>query len=280
MNKILADIKLFLRNHSYLVRAIGIVIVSFIVIFVGVISTWQRMSEVRSELEVKERSFEDLSQRVVVLNGLNSEVLSRRVAILDSVLPPSKDIVAYLTALDGLSRELGLSLGGISLNPGEVSSTGTADTGAKKSARSQAALSSLDTEIRIAGNSGSIYEFLRNIENTAPLMLVKDVQMNKVGSDDSYLLTLRLSMLYSFPTPSTLKGVVSLFTQKEEDLYESISGFNIYTVRTSETTSINVGKDNLFDSLGVTGQDQLPDLGELIQNQFEESPEGSPSAQE
>ena len=257
-----------LRYHAVLVRAVVVLVATLVLIASGVVPMWGRLREVRGEIDSKSGELEQMSQRAVILNSLDDQVLRDRVVVLDAVLPPSKDVVAYLTALDGLSRDFGLSLGGVSLTPGELA-TGSAS--AKQQAPRQSALSSLETEVRILGAAESLYGLLRQVEETAPLMLIKDVQMNRVGSGSTFLLTLRLSMLYADPlVTGALSGVVSLFTPQEEVLFERVKSFNRY-VLSSSVAEGPLGKSDLFAPGSIS-----PDQSSLP----EESPEESPGPQE
>lgn len=261
------DILTFIRYHSSLMSAILVLVVSVVLLTFGVVPMWNRLFDARSQQETAQQELDQLSQKVVILASLDDSILQERVTVLDRVLPPTKDVVAYLTAVDGLSRDFGLSLGGVSLSPGDIS-TSSADVAQRK----QSGLSALETEVRILGDSDAIYGFLRQIESTAPLMLVKDVEMNPLGTGQSFLLTVRLAMLYADPLASgSLKGVVSLFSASEDRLFETLRGFRRYTLAPS-AGELPSGTSDLFSPSGVTAPDQssLPEE--------EGVPEESPAA--
>src|SRR3989339_61488 len=87
--------------------------------------------------------------------------------ILLVALPPKRDVMLYLTAISGLSQELGVSFGGISLEGGEIKAASTSATTKGKTARTpDLKLDSLYTESKITGSQERIYAFLRTGETT------------------------------------------------------------------------------------------------------------------
>lgn len=249
------------RKHTELAKAVVVYIVAIIIIAVAVVPIFNGANDARRELESDKKELDALTNKVVILTGLDDAVLNQRLDVLNSILPPRKDIVSYLVTLDGLSRDLDLSLGSISLAPGDVSeATGSADSASSRNSRT-GSLSSIETDISIDGEESDIYEFLRTIEDVAPLMQVKDVSVTK--QEGLFLLRLRLGMLYSEDgVDSDLKGVVSLFTPEEERLYEQLQAFQRYSLEelpASQSTE-GVGIENLFIPLELRLSGDLENL--------------------
>lgn len=234
------------RKHTDLAKAVLLYFASVLIIIIAVIPIFNNANSARRELVADKKTLDDVTNKVVILTGLDSVVLDSRLSELNRILPARKDIVSYLVTLDGLSRDLDLSLGSISLTPGDVSDAShSAET--SDGSRRVASLSVIESEVSIDGDEDDIYEFLRNIEEVAPLMQVKDTSVTRV--DELFTLKLRLGMLYSEEgVSSDLKGVVSIFTPEEERLFEQIQRLRRYSLEGEPAleSAEGVGIDSLF----------------------------------
>ncbi|GEM_PF-803939 len=239
----------YVRQHTYGSKAVLLLFALVVVSLLALLPMFTRMQNLTRELESKRKVLDELNEQVVVLNNLDQTILSERMKVMDKVLPPEKDVVAYVTALDSLSRDLGLSLGDISLNPGEIQKEGKEPPEGVKTQ----GLSGIETEVRVTGPLESIYALLRQVETTAPLMIVKDVALSRVAGE-VFTMKLRLTMIYADPVKSgSLKGVVSLFTREEESLYEQVEKYRRYESASARVVS-GEGKKDLFE-FGVIDQD-------------------------
>lgn len=241
-------------KHPYLVRTILVGLGIVVVLSFLTIPFFNSVSEMNRRLANRKKEAAELAERVTILSGLDSQVLSQRVRTLDQALPPRKDVVLYLSTIDGLSKQLGLNFGGISLAPGDVTEASfSAQTPAKRtgSKTNIAGLSSLDTEVKIDGTRDSIYAFLREIENSVPIMEIKDVQV--AAKDDNRLsLSLNLGMLYAIADINQVKGKISIFDAKEEAYFTKLEGFSRFDNLSAfnEEAVTGLGKSDLFQGFG------------------------------
>ncbi|KKU87887.1 MAG: hypothetical protein UY18_C0024G0011 [Microgenomates group bacterium GW2011_GWF2_47_9] len=232
-------------RHGFLVRAVLLTTVSLSLLLLVVVPAYRASRELSRKIAVRTKEANEISDKVSILSGLDQTVLKERVEILDRALPPSKDVVLYLSAIGGLSSELGLSFNGISLAPGEVT-TATSSAKSSKATRERGLLSLLETELKITGSKENIYGFLRAIEESLPLMQIKDANIS-VGAGESYTLGLRLAMLWAAPDPEAVKGTITLFDDKEEAYFQDLAEFRRFAaVSESEFASIGLGKNDLF----------------------------------
>lgn len=271
MSKEQSPILSYFRNHSKLGGAIGIIVVVVVLLVGVVVPTYNKMGSVKATLAKKEEDLAELSNKVVILQSLDEDVLQERVELIDGILPPNKDVISYLATVDGLTRDLGLVWGGISLAPGEIyESTESAEKSNKKVSERTKELNSLETELKIVGLEDDIYTLLKEIEGTSPLMQVRDVKMVRVGETSSFTLTLSLAMIYSKPVDSTLKGVVSLLDSDERELFDEILTYKTYTIPGFDTDEGYVieKKLNLFESI-TTAQDLDLPVQEPVQGFLE-----------
>lgn len=239
-----------LIRHQVAVKAIGVAMATLVILLVGLWPLIRSAGTLLKKIETRGKEEELLSKKVAVLSQIDQQILKERTKVIKAALPEKKDVIAYLGAVDGMSKELGLSFGGITVVPGDVSGESQKTNGVRsKNTRKVALLNVLDTNIKITGTRDGIYAFLRQVEQTLPLMQVTDVMVTKL-EDDLYSMTLSLGMLWS-PTPSMdLKGAISLFTEQEEKYFQKLNVFRTYTgSNSSETTLLNDGRIDLF-SLG------------------------------
>jgi hypothetical protein len=211
---------MWLNRHAILAKAMAVGLTAFLLIFLAVLPIYQNASVLLKKIKTKSVELESLTNKVSILSKLDPVVLSDRVSVLDSALPPKKDVLLYLTSIDGLSKELGLTFGGLSLAPGDL----TEATGSAKKSVKTAGLQSLETQIKMSGGEDGVYTFLRTIENVLPLMQIKDIKVSIVG-EDQYALSLTLGMLWAEPATLDVKGPVTLFGADEDRYFTQLSEY-------------------------------------------------------
>ena len=218
---------------------IGIAVVMLVIL--AVLPIYRNASVILGKIKVRSNELESLSNKVSLLSKLDRAVLESRVQTLDRALPPRKDVLLYLSSVDGLSSELGLTFGGLSLVPGDLTeATGSA---IKKQAKIPG-LQSLETEIKLRGSKENVYSFLRSIEDVLPLMQIKDIKVSVLG-EDQYSLTLTLGMLWAEPITADIKSQITLFGAEEEKYFAQLSGYRQFEPETPSQSS-PVGKADLF----------------------------------
>lgn len=207
--------------------------------------TYQKVALNRAKLVQKTTELEETSNRVALLSQLDPNVLSERVMVLDSALPPRKDVLMYLAAINGLSNELGLSFGGINLAPGVL--TEATESGKKQVKAKTLGLEVLESEVKIRGSLESIYAFLRTIEEVKPLMQIDDLKV-AVSADGQYSLSLSLGMLWAQASTAEVKGQVTLFGEEEEKYFQQLSSYRSYPPIVLQGNEIG-GKSDVFAPL-------------------------------
>lgn len=246
---------MWVSNHKNLSIAIAIGLVSLLLVGVGVIPIYRNANSILSKITKKSIELESLNNKVTILTQLDTNVLQERVSTLDKALPPKKDVLLYLTSVDGLSRELGLTFGGLSLTPGSISeATGSANKAAKSSRTG--GLQGLETEIRINGGKESIYAFLRTIEEVLPLMQIKNVKVS-VLPGDQYSLILSLNMLWAEPATLDVKSKITLFGEKEDKYFQQLAQYRRFEPVIS-TSPDQEPKSDLFAPFTTEAKATIP----------------------
>jgi len=253
------SIKVWMMRHDNLVKAIMLGSIGSFLIIGVLIPSLGKTGELRRKILIRSKEEEKLTQKMRVINNMNKEALKDRLRVLDQALPPRKDVVLYLATVDGLSRELGLSFAGISLSPGDV--TEASASSKTKIADIVKGVHVLETEIKINGSRDKIYEFLRVLEKTSPLMQIKDVQVSSLGvGEDSYILSLKLGMLWASRDQAKTSGVVELFTEKEEKYFQDLAVLRTFNnpFEIEGNGLDNLGKYDLFEPI-------LPQIESLLE---------------
>lgn len=239
-------------------RAILLVSLAVLVLFLVVLPSLSVSGSLADKLTNRRKEQESLEEKVRVLGSLDLQLLNQRLEVLDRALPPRKDVVLYLSTVDGLSRELELSFTGLSLAPGDVteaSESAKAESGKPRRTELAKGVQTLETEIKVNGRQERIYEFLRTIENSAPLMQVKDVKVAPIGSEGDYALTLRLGMLWAAKDVGEIRGAVTLFTDKEEKYFAQLTTLRSFQVLENlAALAQGLGKEDLFAVSGAIPQ--------------------------
>lgn len=237
---------MWFNRHKTLAMAGGIGFVALILVFIAVVPIFQNATRLLGKIKTKSAELQSLTTKVSILSKLDPVVLQERVKTLDAALPPRKDVLLYLVSIDGLSRELGLTFGGLSLTPGEL----TGASGSAKKSAVAGGLQSLETEIRMSGGEDSVYTFLRTIEGVLPLMQIKDIKVSILG-EDQFSLILTLGMLWAEPTTIDVKGPVSLFGTEEDKYFNQLSQYRRFEGVAAAPVEQG-GKQDLFAPFVVT----------------------------
>jgi hypothetical protein len=235
----------WINRHKSLATAVVIAMSGGLLLIAAVWPIYNNARDILNKTKTKTSELQSLTAKVSILSKLDPVVLQDRVNVLDAALPPRKDVLLYLTAIEGLSRELGLTFGGLSLAPGEISE---ATDSAKKTIKATG-LQSLETEIKMRGGQDSVYTFLRSIETVLPLMQIKDVKVSILG-DDQYVLTLTLGMLWAEPATIDVRGPVTLFGAEEDKYFTQLSEYRRFeTIGIDQT--MESAKADLFAPYAV-----------------------------
>lgn len=241
------NLNVWLLRHDTLAKAIGLGSVAAILLLSVFMPSWQKVSELRAKLSTRTKEQVRLTEKMQMISSMDTETLAERIKVLDQALPPRKDVVLYLATIDGLSRELGLSFAGIALAPGDV-------TEASASAKTVKAdivkgVHTLETEVKINGSREKLYEFLRTIETTLPLMQIKGVQVSSLGlGEDNYALSLNLGMLWASRDAKGVAGTVELFNEKEEAYFQELALLRTFesALSSEHSDTTDLGKFDLF----------------------------------
>ena len=192
-----------------------------------------------------------LSGKLNTLNGIEASLIEARVKQMEAVFPSVKPIVPLLGSLSQLAAEHNLTFGGLSLSPGSLSQTGAKN---KQPVQTEVDLNDLSFSFQVGGDFARISQFMKALENTAPLMKIEAVALtiktNPLFDRQETLVVadIAVAAYYQAP-PKTLGSIdkpVRLLTKSEEGLLNQLVGFRTFP---PVVPTAAVGKENLFESV-------------------------------
>lgn len=181
-----------------------------------------------------------LEAKAATLNGIDAPLIDQRVRQMETVFPSIKPIVPLMASLSQLAGQNGLSFGGVSLSPGTLSQE-----------KAAGGLSDLSFEFQVGGDFDKITQFMRGLENTAPLMKIESVGLtiktNPIFNRLETVVTadIKVSAYYQLPPTSlgSIEKPVKLLSRNEEALLNQLVAFKTYP----EILPLSpLGKENLF----------------------------------
>ena len=225
-----------MKNKQILVMS-GIALVLGIIVFGPTLSSLQRRLKVNKQQKTE---LNKLENKLQILEGIDKNLITDRVKKMEMVFPSDKPIVELLSNLSQLSAKHGLSFGGVSLNPGSL-------TDEKKG---EADLSDLTFGFEVGGEFNNVLNFLRELENTAPLMKIDKVGLtiktNPLLDNIMIIADINVSAFYQ-PAPKSLGGIsqpVKLLSRSDEVILSRLFNFTKFQVI---LPGVQTGKTNLFD---------------------------------
>lgn len=224
--------KLVIRDKNIL-SLVGLSVVVLIVVL-GPITTMLK-SRIATQKQLK-KQLAALELKKEVLNGIDSVQIDERVKKMEKVFPSDKPVVELMSSLSKLAVLHGLSFGGITLNPGELGAENKPAATKTKKAGMNPDLQDLRFGFEVAGGFDKISDFLKALENTAPLMRIEKVSLKIKGEpvldrlSTSVAATIDVAAYFQSP-PKTLGSVsqpIVLLSKQEEKVLERLFNFQIF----------------------------------------------------
>lgn len=227
-----------MRNKQLIVM-LGTALVLGIIVFGPTLSNLHKVIRVNKQQKTE---LNKLEKKLQILEGIDKNLITDRVKKMEMVFPSDKPIVELLSSLSQLSAKHGLSFGGVSLSPGAL-------TDEKKG---KTDLSDLTFSFEVGGEFSSVLKFLRELENTAPLMKIDKVGLmiktNPLLGIINTVVTANIDVSAFYqPAPKSLGGIsqpVKLLSRSEEVILSRLFNFTKFQ---AVLPSVQTGKTDLFD---------------------------------
>jgi len=222
-----------LANEKKLISLIVASLVLIIVVFGPV------MNKLRERIVAKKllsQQLVGLNEKLSVLNGVDPLLINERVVKMERVFPSKKPVVELMSSLSSLSAERGLSFGGVSLSPGDLSGEEESAKPKSKKVTINPELHDLKFGFEIGGDFEAISAFLKDLESVAPLMKIDKVSLaiktNPLFERTKTVVVANIDVSAYYQAPPKKLGAVSksvaLLTRKDEVLLNKLIGFKTF----------------------------------------------------
>lgn len=217
-------------------KLIGLIVASLVLIVVVFGPVMNKLRERVAAKKLLEKQLVGLNEKLSVLSGVDSILINERVIKMERVFPSRKPVVELMASLSSLSAERGLSFGGVTLSPGDLS-------GKEESAKLKSKKVTVNPELRdlkfgfeIGGDFEAISDFLKDLEGVAPLMKIDKVSLaiktNPLFERTKTLVVASIDVSAYYQAPPSKLGKVSksvaLLTRKDEILLNKLIGFKTF----------------------------------------------------
>lgn len=215
------------------------IIVLFIIVLGGIFFLKPKITNIinnRKELTGDRKILADLTTKVSLLEGLSKPELAEKADLLLKVLPSEKDVARTMSVLKQVALNNELIISELTIpDVGEIASGSSVPP---KSSSKNEILPSLAVKLTVLGAREKIVNFLAQVEQTAPLARVSnlDISQKNEGLDEAMI---DINSYY-FPLPKTLnkteQAVVSVTTQ-EETVFDKLDNFSFIGENSRETAT-------------------------------------------
>jgi len=171
---------LFWNTRKELVLAVLFFILSFLIIFIGII---QQISPIKANLsKLKDRETEEAKflEKTKQLQQLAVDPNFKQSSNIDEVLPSHKPLLEILNNLNNVANTAEVTIKNFSLNPGEIAS----DTTKVKKSTTEQRYDYLDLDFSVSGSLWKIQNFLSLIEQVTPISTITSISINRNIDED------------------------------------------------------------------------------------------------
>ena len=179
-----------IHTRRYALLSVGLAIFSIcLIIFVIVPQAqvaWERFGELQDEQE----ELADLENKSLQLQQLPQSDLFQRADEINKLLPARKPLLELLSALNEVAFSSNILYSDLSLSPGKIASGGAdlseapAQPGSRRTQPTNASsrgpvpgVEALSIQLKVSGSLENISDFLRQVEQVAPLTTVTQLSL-------------------------------------------------------------------------------------------------------
>lgn len=130
-------------------------------------------------LDASKRELATLQEKINFIKTFQGDAYKKQEALVESVLPSTKPLLPLLNSLGQLSLSQQVSLVGIELSPGSIS------TDAAQVVRSGKELEKLPVKLAVRGDIVHMNSFLDALNTTTPILEMSDISLNPTGSSNN-----------------------------------------------------------------------------------------------
>lgn len=226
--------KFYLNYRLYIFPAMVALSSLFLIVFAIYPQTAKLITNQKAQGDLTNKS-QFLETKVSALESYDGEDLSRKVAVALSAYPTDKDFGNVVGLLQQLVGQSGFNITSLAL--GNVSSQ--ADSS-----------SSYEIKLQITGSKNLLSILLNNLENSARLMRVNNIDVSSGSNPQIIDISLGVAVLYSSPPQSfgSIDSPIPKLSQENEELITRLAKVTSVSVSPpQQAPSLSRGKANPFE---------------------------------
>jgi Tfp pilus assembly protein PilO len=248
--------RLVVRNRRYLLYGIAVNIFSALMIWQASVPIVSKILELNTDYTKKNTVVRQLEQKNQALNNLQADTIIAQQTLVNQVLPSRKPVLELLTGINVVAGQTGVSFTDFVISPGEIASDSTAVASKKQAAKkgkTNTAYDTIDIKLTAVGTFGQIQEFLRRVEQLAPLTTVTDLDLSigkrsggVVQGDDAVSAELVLNThFFTQSLQTAISAPLPSLDQTHQDLLAQLQTFIVPTFNQQQEV-ISSGVLDLF----------------------------------
>lgn len=224
----------FLINRRSLAIAIGLGIVTVLLVVFAIIPQFQETMELISQLNNEKPKLEKLQRKLVELDNIQFSPEFSQKEIVDAALPSRKPLLELLTSLNTIAEADRVSITEFTLNPGLIAtSEAEIQADAKKSANKDG-VDSIDLEMTVVGTFDDVGRFMLDLEKISPFTTIVQLGLSSRASGDDFTdaasdMQAKISTKSYFFTQSVSASVeapLPTLNEREQEVLSELANFS------------------------------------------------------
>lgn len=228
---------------SFIVPALILVTIVLMIPF-AFIPLLNNVKSTNDQLRQESERLAKLSEKLAVLDSLDEQEISEKLALAEEALPVGKSLAQLVVGVQNLAARSSLLVDGVSLSPGKVATESAVEkvsdkTQTEKSSQSKVEPKSdtLIVQLSLRGTVSQVEKFLSGLQRAKRLSFAEDVDL-KSSERKSFLVEITLSIPFR-PIPKLTGDVlaqpVPLLGEENKKTLELIDQFvNITNIKINE----------------------------------------------
>lgn len=198
----------------------------------------EKISLVQRDLARKEDRLTKLTAKVAALEGLDEFELALKAELATKAFPAEKNFPLFLSVLKRLTLQNNLETIGLKVTPGEIATV---------SAQPKSGSPSLMFTVNLAGQMADLKQFLAQVAQTAPLMIVHNLKVSVAGETVEASFSLEGPFLALPTTLGKVEKPLVQVTPQEEEVYQELAKFDFSLIEGKPLFTVPSGKEDPFN---------------------------------
>lgn len=174
------NLQLFLHTRQSLAIAIGLIVVSLVLLLAVCIPQIRASLEVNSSIKKESARLTKLKQKFSELSNITYQPEYEQIDFVAATLPSHKPLLELITSLYAVTQKSEVVVSNFEITPGLVSTSSAEYVGAGKGS-----YDSLELKLSVEGTFDQLQEFMLLIETVTPFTTISDLSLNATFDNES-----------------------------------------------------------------------------------------------